>query len=157
MDFIYNDDFSESSADFLLRTNQIGTEGERLVANAASNGRFHSDWLSMMYSRLKLARNLLSDDGILFVSISDIEQANLRKLCEEIFGFDNVISQITWKARVKPVNIGEAKYRPQKEVDYVLVVQKAFTPGTFYPLLTGGERSYPHQDSDRKYRLTTIL
>lgn len=156
-DFIYNDDFKENTTDYLRKSNQLGTNDERLVANPSSNGRFHSDWLSMMYPRLKLARNLLCDDGILFISISDVEQANLRKVCEDVFGFDNVIAQITWKARVKPVNIGEAKYRPQREIEYVLVVQKTPAPRTFYPLLTGGQRSYPHDDNGRKYRLTTIL
>jgi adenine-specific DNA-methyltransferase len=156
-DFIYNDDFKQNTADYLRESSQISNDGERLIANTTSNGRFHSDWLSMMYARLKLARNLLSDDGILFISISDVEQANLRKICEDIFGFDNVIAQITWKARVKPVNIGEAKYRPQREIEYVLVVQKTQTSGSFYPLLTGGERSYPHEEKGRKYRLTTIL
>ncbi len=156
-DFIYEDDFAENSEEFLKRSNQKDNEGNRLLANTESNGRFHSDWLSTMYPRLKLARNLLRDDGILFISINDVEQANLRKLCEDVFGAGNIIAQITWKARVKPVNIGDAKYRPQKEVEYVLIVQKTQTPGSFYPLFTGGIRSYPHEIGGRKYRTATIL
>ena len=156
-DFIYEDDFSENAEKFLKRSNQKDEEGNRLVANTEANGRFHSDWLSMMYSRLKLARNLLRDDGVIFISIHDVEAANLKKICEEVFGVENFVGQITWKARVKPVNIGDAKYRPQKEVEYVLIYQKSYVPGSFYPLYTGGERSYPHEVNGRKYRLTTIL
>ncbi len=156
-DFIYEDDFAENSDEFLKRSNQKDEEGNRLVANTEANGRFHSDWLSMMYSRLKLARNLLRDDGVIFISIHDVEAANLKKICEEVFGVENFVGQITWKARVKPVNIGDAKYRPQKEVEYVLIYQKSYVPGSFYPLYTGGERSYPQEVNGRKYRLTTIL
>ena len=78
-DFIYADNFAESTEDYLLDSGQKDEEGNRLVANKDSNGRFHSDWLSMMYSRLKLARNLLKDDGVIFISIDDGEQANLKK------------------------------------------------------------------------------
>lgn len=156
-DFIYEDDFAENADQFLKRSNQKDEEGNRLIANTEANGRFHSDWLSMMYSRLKLARNLLREDGVIFISIHDVEAANLKKLCEEVFGIENFVGQITWKARAKPVNIGDAKYRPQKEVEYVLIYQKSYVPGTFYPLYTGGERSYPHEVEGRKYRLTTIL
>jgi adenine-specific DNA-methyltransferase len=156
-EFLYDDDFSENSDKYFRRSNQKDAEGSRLVANGESNGRFHSDWLSMMYPRLKLARNLLSPNGIIFISIHDAELANLRKLCDEVFGGDNFVGQLTWKARVKPVNIGEAKYRPQKEVEYVLVYQRQLTPGSFFPLYTGGVRSYPHQLGERRYRLTTIL
>jgi adenine-specific DNA-methyltransferase len=90
-DFVYDDDFAESSAEFLERSNQKDDAGNRLVANTAANGRFHSDWLTMMYSRLKLARNLLTDDGIIFISIDDNEEHNVRKLCDEVFGADNLI------------------------------------------------------------------
>ncbi|MDO5071792.1 MAG: site-specific DNA-methyltransferase [Pasteurella multocida] len=95
-DFIYNDDFAETVDDFLARSNQVDEEGNRLVTNTESNGRFHSDWLSMMYSRLKLARNLLTDDGVIFISIDDNEQANLKKICDEIFGGINFISTLIW-------------------------------------------------------------
>lgn len=95
-DFIYNDDFAESSAEFFVRSQQFDEEGNRLIANTESNGRFHSDWLSMMYSRLKLARNLLTDDGVIFISCDDNEQANLKRLCDEIFGEQNFISTLIW-------------------------------------------------------------
>ena len=90
-DFIYEDDFAETTEEFLLRSNQKDEEGNRLVANTESNGRFHSDWLSMIYPRLKLARNLLRDDGVIFISIDDNEVSHLRNVCNEIFGIDNYL------------------------------------------------------------------
>ena len=90
-DFIYEDDFAEDSEAYFKRSNQKDETGNRLIANTDSNGRFHSDWLSMMYSRLKLARNLLRDDGVLFISIDDGESDNLKKIGTEIFGEMNFI------------------------------------------------------------------
>ena len=98
-DFIYNDDFAESSAEFFARSQQFDEEGNRLIANTESNGRFHSDWLSMMYSRLKLARNLLADDGVIFISCDDNEIGNLKKAVSEIFGSYNHIAQFPWQSR----------------------------------------------------------
>lgn len=96
-DFIYNDDFAESSEEYLRRSNQKDADGAALVANTEANGRFHSDWLSMMYPRLKLARNLLRDDGVIFISIDDGEIHNTRKICDDIFGNDNFIECFVWK------------------------------------------------------------
>jgi adenine-specific DNA-methyltransferase len=93
-DFIYNDKFSESRSDYLERTNQIDNDGNRLVANTQANGRFHSDWLSMMYARLKIASNLLDDDGVLFASCDDWEAANLKRLLDEVFGESNYVDTI---------------------------------------------------------------
>jgi len=104
-DFIYEDDFAENSDAFLKRSNQKDEEGNRLVANTASNGRFHSDWLSMIYARLKLARNLLREDGAIFISIDDSEVDNLRKVCSEVFGEDNFVGQVVWQRSKK----GDAK------------------------------------------------
>lgn len=98
-DFVYEDDFAEDSESYFRRSNQKSDAGEHLIANVETNGRFHSDWLSMLYPRLKLARNLLRDDGAIFVSIDDKEVANLRKLCDEIFGGANFISNIVWQSR----------------------------------------------------------
>lgn len=103
-DFVYDDDFAESSADFLERSNQKDDEGNRLVANTTANGRFHSDWLSMMHARLHLARNLLQDDGAIFISIDDGEQANLKRLCDEIFGSENFVNTVVWEKRYSPQN-----------------------------------------------------
>lgn len=103
-DFVYEDDFAEDSASYFERSNQKDDAGRRLNANTESNGRFHSDWLSMIFSRLKLARNLLRDDGVIFISIDDNEQSNLKRMCDEIFGEDNFISTIVWEKRYSPQN-----------------------------------------------------
>lgn len=93
-DFIYEDDFSESTEDFLKKSNQKDEFGRQLSANTEANGRFHSDWLSMIFPRLRLARNLLQDDGVIFISIDDNEAPNLRKICDEVFGAENQINPI---------------------------------------------------------------
>lgn len=93
-DLIYADDFSESTADYLAASDQLSEDAERLVSNLESNGRFHSNWLTMMYPRLKLARNLLSNDGIIWVSIDDNEAASLRKLMDEVFGATNLFAEM---------------------------------------------------------------
>jgi len=96
-DFVYNDNFSRSQKEELEASEQIDVDGGRLIANTKSNGRFHSDWMSMIYSRIKLARSLLQNDGIMFISIDDNEAKNLKSLCDEIFGEDNFVEQIVWK------------------------------------------------------------
>ena len=98
-DFIYDDDFAEDIDAYKLRTNQSDGAGNRLIANAASNGRFHSDWLSMLYARLRLARNLLTEDGVIFISIDDGESGNLRRLCDEIFGESNFVADAIWRSK----------------------------------------------------------
>ncbi len=94
-DFVYEDDFAENADEFLKRSNQIDKLGNRLVANTEANGRFHSDWLDMIYPRLKLSRNLLADDGVIVASIDENEIVNLRKIFDEIFGENNLLFQIT--------------------------------------------------------------
>lgn len=98
-DFIYKDNFRRKSRQELKESGQIDDNNQRLVANPESSGRFHSDWLNMMYPRLKLARNLLEDDGAIFISIDDGEYANLKKLCDEVFGETNFIINLIWKKR----------------------------------------------------------
>jgi adenine-specific DNA-methyltransferase len=120
-DFIYEDDFAENTADYLQRSNQKDESGNRLTANPESNGRFHSDWLSMMYPRLKLARNLLRDDGVIFISIDDNEQANLKRLCDEVFGETNFIANIVWQKKQSPQN--DATYLSDMH-DHILVFAK---------------------------------
>ncbi|MGJ0341934.1 site-specific DNA-methyltransferase [Aliarcobacter cryaerophilus] len=93
-DFVYKDNFKDNIKNYLEVTGQVDSEGNKLSTNTETNGRYHSDWLNMMYPRLKLARNLLKDDGVMFISIDDNEVTNLRKLCEEIFGEENVESYI---------------------------------------------------------------
>lgn len=122
-DFIYEDNFAEDTESFLQRSNQKDEAGNRLVANTEANGRFHSDWLSMMYPRLKLARNLLSEDGLLFVSIDNIEVVSLRKICDEVFGEDNFFEEIVWKNKTG----GGAKTKGWISLhEYVLCYAKIF-------------------------------
>lgn len=117
-DFIYDDDFSEDIDSYFERSNQKDAAGNRLVANSDSNGRFHSDWLTMMYPRLRLARSLLRDDGVMFVSIDDHEVHNLRRLCDEVFGEQNFVATIIWQKVYSPKN--SAKWFSEDH-DYILV------------------------------------
>ncbi len=94
-DFLYEDDFKMSRKEYVEGTGEFDEDGNRMFKNTDTNGRFHSDWCSMMYSRLLVARNLLSNDGVIFVSIDDSEVNNLRKICDEIFGVSNMVGQIT--------------------------------------------------------------
>ena len=96
-DFVYEDDFAQNAEDYIANSGQTDEDGNRLVANTESNGRFHTDWLNMMYPRLKLARDLLTDDGVIFISIDDNEQSNLKRICDEIFGQENSIAQFVWE------------------------------------------------------------
>lgn len=97
-DFVYKDDYTDNLKNYLEQTGQLTAEGKAKSSNTASDGRFHTNWLNMMYPRLRLARELLNDDGVIFISIDDNEQANLKKLCDEVFGFANYISQVTWQS-----------------------------------------------------------
>jgi len=98
-DFVYKDSFDQDKKDYLTETNQLDEEGGRLVSNPETSGRYHSNWLSMMYPRLQLARNLLSEDGVIFISIDDNEVHNLRKVCDEIFGEENFVSELVWRKK----------------------------------------------------------
>ncbi|BCM06188.1 site-specific DNA-methyltransferase [Ralstonia pseudosolanacearum] len=100
-DFIYDDDFRDDVDSYLRQSNQTDDAGGRLVTNTEANGRFHSDWLSMIYARLKLARNLLREDGVIFISIDDNEVDNLRKVCSEVFGEENFVGQVVWQRSKK--------------------------------------------------------
>ena len=95
-DFVYEDDFSRDTGDYIANSGQFDDIGNRLVENTESNGRFHTDWLNMIYPRLKVAKDLLSDDGVIFISIDDHEVANLRKICDEIFGENNYLNHFAW-------------------------------------------------------------
>ena len=121
-DFIYEDDFAESTAEFLKRSNQADDNGGRLVANSDSNGRFHSDWLTMMYARLRLARNVLADDGLIFVSLDDVEASNARVVMDEIFGSNNFIAIIAWEKRYTRSNNAKRFYSLK---DSIIVYRKS--------------------------------
>ena len=103
-DFIYPDNYRDNIANYLELTGQTGEDGRKLAANPETSGRYHTHWLNMMYPRLKLARNLLRDDGVIFISIDDTEVANLRKLCDEIFGEENFIANIIWEKKYTRAN-----------------------------------------------------
>ncbi|QDZ80158.1 site-specific DNA-methyltransferase [Priestia megaterium] len=119
-DFVYKDDFKEPIEKYLLKSGQADEEG-LLTSNPKSSGRFHADWLNMMYPRLKLARNLLKDDGVIFVSIDDNEQANLKKIMDEIFGEENFVTSIVWQKKYSPQN--DATYFSDMH-DFILVYAK---------------------------------
>ena len=101
-DFVYEDDFSQNTDEYLSHSGQYDDQGNRLVQNTENNGRFHTDWLNMMYPRLKLAKDLLTDDGLVFISINEIEQSNLEKVCDEIFGISNHVATFVWKNKYGP-------------------------------------------------------
>lgn len=146
-DFIYEDDFAENADEFLKRSNQVDEEGHRLVANTEANGRFHSDWLSMIYPRLKLARNLLRDDGVVFISIDDHEVDNLRKACNEIFGEKNFVAQIIWQKVYAPKNTA---YWFSEDHDYILVYARnkdSWRPNLL-PRTAEMEARYKNPDND---------
>jgi adenine-specific DNA-methyltransferase len=115
-DYVYADNFSESTDEYLSKSGQVDESGRGLVTNSESNGRFHSDWLSMIYPRLKLARSLLSEDGVIFISIDDGEVANLRKIADQVFGEANFVANVVWQKKYTRANDARfatpAKRRP---------------------------------------------
>ena len=121
-DFVYEDDFAQSTEDYMGNSGQYDEEGNRMVTNTESNGRFHTDWLNMIYPRLKLAKDLLADDGAIFISIDDNEVENLRKICDEIFGSVNFIDTIIWQKRYSPQNA--VQYFSESH-DYIVVYAKS--------------------------------
>ena len=127
-DFIYEDDFAENSGTFLTRTNQVNDDGDRLVANPEGSGRFHSDWWSMMYSRLRLTRNLLSDNGVIMISIGDAELHNMKKIADEIFGESNFI--LTFSRMMKSGGAKGRFYTPS--IDYILVYAKSIEQANYF-------------------------
>ena len=120
-DFVYKDNEYQGLKIYKEITGQTNKEGIKLTTNTDSDGRYHSKWLSMMYPRLKLARNLLTDDGVIFISIDDKEQANLKKLCDEIFGEENFVAQIVWERAYAPVNL---KKHFSESHDYIVCYGK---------------------------------
>jgi adenine-specific DNA-methyltransferase len=138
-DFIFEDDFAEDAPAFLGRSNQVDEKGNKLVANRDSNGRFHSDWLTFMYSRLIVARNLMRPDGVIIVSIDEIEHANLKKLCDEVFGSQNFCGDIVWKNSSK----NDQDYISiQHEYFVVYVKDKQFNKGQWVERKQGLEEIY---------------
>ena len=146
-DFVYEDDFAESSAEYLANSGQYDNQGNRLVNNSESNGRFHTDWLNMIYPRLKVAREFLTDDGVIFISIDDNEVENLRKVCDEIFGEDNFIATLVWERAFAPKN--DAKFISNSH-DYIVMYVKqvdSFKIGRL-PRTEEADARYSNPDND---------
>lgn len=120
-DFVYEDDFAQSSEEYLANSGQFDEQGNRMFTNAESNGRFHTDWLNMIYPRLKVARDLLTDDGVIFISIDDNEVENLRKVCDEVFGEQNFVATLIWERAFAPKN--DAKFISSSH-DYIVMCAK---------------------------------
>lgn len=121
-DFIYNDDFKVSSEEYADESGEVDEEGNRMFKNTDSNGRFHSDWCSMIYSRLMLARNLLSEDGVIFISIDDNEFTDLQKICDEVFGSTNYVNEFAWISNITGRQI--SGYGAAKTWESILVYAK---------------------------------
>ncbi|MBZ2386603.1 site-specific DNA-methyltransferase [Anaerococcus murdochii] len=146
-DFVYNDDFKENLDQYNEDNADYDEEGGKLIKNIESNGRFHSDWCSMIYPRLKLARNLLTDDGVIFISIDDNEQENLKKICDEVFGEGNFIAQVIWERAFAPVNL---KKHFSESHDYILVYTRNLEQTVSNGLKRTGEADdrYRNPDND---------
>lgn len=159
-DFVYNDDFAESADEYLDRSGQFDEDGNRLVQNTESNGRFHTDWLNMIYPRLKLAKDLLTDDGVIYISIDDYEVENLQKTCDELFGENNFFALLTRRC-MHTVRNSSKDFN--KNTDYVLVYAKnklAFSSEKGNLIREKVEKmdNYPFNDNDGKgpYKLDPI-
>ena len=120
-DFVYEDDFAESASEYLANSGQFDEQGNRLVTNTESNGRFHTDWLNMIYPRLKVARDLLAEDGVIFISIDDNEAKDLKNITDEVFGERNFLAQVVWERAYSPINLMK-HFSPSH--DYILCYAK---------------------------------
>lgn len=129
-DFVYEDDFAQSSEEYLANSGQFDEQGNRMFTNAESNGRFHTDWLNMIYPRLKVARDLLTDNGVIFISIDDNEAKNLKNISDEIFGERNFLAQIVWERAFAPINLMK-HFSPSHDyiICYAKNIEKAICHG----------------------------
>ena len=149
-DFVYHDNFAAPLKNYLQQTGQVDVDGNKLQTNKETSGRYHSDWLSMMYPRFKLAWNLLRDDGVIFVSIDDHEVAHLRMMLDEIFGEENFLASIVWQKKYAASN--DAKGIPAMH-DYILTYQKSVTfKRNLLPRTEKQDDMYKYDDNDGKGR-----
>ena len=146
-DFVYEDDFAESTSEYLANSGQYDEQGNRLVNNTESNGRFHTDWLNMIYPRLKVARDLLTDDGVIFISIDDNEAKDLKNITDEIFGERNFLAQVVWERAFSPINLMK-HFSPSH--DYVLCYAKNIEQANCngIPRSTEADSRYSNPDND---------
>ena len=148
-DFVYKDNFRDNIKNYLEITGQVDSDGNKLSTNSETSGRYHSDWLNMMYPRLKLARNLLKDDGVIFISIDDNEVSNLRKLCDEIFGEDNFICNILWEKNYAPKN--NNKYISENHDHIILYAKnKELFERLLLPMTDDQRARYKNIDNDSR-------
>ena len=157
-DFVYKDNFHDNLQNYLELTGQVDGNGKKLSTNSDTSGRFHSDWLSMMYPRLKLARNLLKDDGVIFISIDDVEQGNLRSLCDEVFGEENFVSNIIWQKKFSRAN--DARYFSTMHDHILCYVKSTASNGWKLNLLPRGEEvpsGYANPDNDIRGVWTSVV
>ena len=156
-DFVYEDDFAESASEYLANSGQFDEQGNRLVTNTESNGRFHTDWLNMIYPRLRVARDLLTEDGVIFISIDENENYNLRKICDEIFGSSNFIAEIVWERAYAPINMVK---HFSKSHDYILCyakdINKPVCNGLPRPKSTNAKYSNPDNDPRGLWRTDNL-
>ncbi|WP_081316973.1 site-specific DNA-methyltransferase [Clostridium tyrobutyricum] len=146
-DFVYKDDYKDNLQNYLAITRQVDDEGNKTSTNSENSGRYHTNWLNMMYPRLKLARNLLKDDGVIFISIDDTEVANLRKICDEIFGEENFIADVIWERAFAPVNL---KKHFSENHDFIIIYAKNLSDLVSNGLPRGkdGLERYKNPDND---------
>ena len=152
-DFVYPDNFKEGLQNYLEFSKQVDAGGKKISTNTETAGRYHSNWLNMMYPRLKLARNLLTDDGTIFISIGDDEIQNLLKLCNEIFGENNFVGFAPRKTRGSATTQSDSDL--QKLCDYLLVYCRNKSLVTFNKKITG-EKTYPHEDVRGKFYIVPL-
>lgn len=154
-DFVYNDDFTIESGVWSVESGDYDEDGNRLVKNLDSNGRFHTDWLNMIYPRLKIAKDLLSDDGVIFISIDDNEVENLKKICDEVFGTSNFVIQIVWRRTDNQPNIGNVA----RVKEYILCYAKNIKCLNFgkLPLTEKAKNEYRYSDEKGLFRRAILL
>ncbi len=153
-DFVYPDNFRDSIGNYKSLTGQTDEEGAATRANPETSGRYHTDWLNMMYSRLILARNLLTDDGVIFISIDDCEVDNLRKICDDVFGEDLFIAQVAWRRTDNQANIGIFA----KVKEYVLIYAKSESVALGrLPLTEKAKAEYRYSDAKGLFRRAILL
>lgn len=156
-DFVYDDNYSISQEEADRLSGNLDEFQMRYTVNSDVGNRFHSRWMSNFYARVKLARDFLTDDGIILVSIGDRELSNALAIMNEIYGEKCQVCIFTWKSRSKPTNAGNSKFRPQKVGEYVLAYTKGNPEEMIHNVVSAKERTYPHSDELGSYRTTTIL
>lgn len=148
-DFVYNDDFVQSVEEYLANSGQYDDSGNRLSPNTESNGRFHTDWLNMIFPRVRLAKDLLSEDGVIFISIDDNELENLKKICEEVFGESNFVANIVWKHTQQSKN-DEIHFSRQYNHTLLYAKNKSCLHRFYFERTDEDNKNYSNPDNDPK-------